>query len=85
MTILYHKEFIKRFKKQPIKIKDKFKQRLVLFMQDEFDPALNNHALKGKYEGYRSINITGDVGVIFKKRARDVNFITVDSHSNLYS
>lgn len=84
MPILYHKEFLKRFKKQPLKIKEKFKERLAIFMQDEFDPALNNHDLKGKYEGYRSISVTGDIRAVFKKITHDIIFVTIDSHSNLY-
>lgn len=84
MSILYHKEFLKRFKKQPLKIKEKFKERLAIFMQDEFDPSLNNHYLKGKYEGYRSINVTGDIRAVFKRITHDIIFVTIDSHSNLY-
>lgn len=85
MTILYHKEFLKNFKKFPLKIKDKFKERLTLFVKDEFDPTLNNHSLKGKYEGYRSINVTGDIRAVFKRNTRDAIFVYIDSHSNLYS
>ena len=53
-------------------------------MQDEFDPVLNNHALKGKYQGYRSINVTGTLRVLYKSEGETVIFITIDAHSNLY-
>ena len=53
-------------------------------MSDEFDPILNNHALKGKYLGYRSINITGDLRVLYKKEGNMMIFTVIDTHSNLY-
>lgn len=84
MTLNYHKDFIKDFKKLPKKIKEKFKERQVLFEKDEFDPILNNHALKGKWMGYRSINVSGDIRAIFKRDLKSALFVAIDSHSNLY-
>lgn len=84
MIILYHKEFLRSFRKLPLKIKAKFKERLTLFVEDEFDPTLNNHSLKGKYEGYRSINVTGDIRAVFKRNKNEAIFVYIDSHSNLY-
>lgn len=84
MIIDFHKDFTKDFKKLPPKFKKKFQERLVLFEIDEFDPILNNHALKGKYQGYRSINLTGDIRAIFIRDVERVLFIEIDKHSNLY-
>lgn len=84
MIVNLHKSFKKNYKKLTESQKKKFKERRSLFMQDEFNPVLNNHALKGKYLGYRSINITGDLRVIYKKELEDVLFVDIDSHSNLY-
>lgn len=84
MIIVYHKDFTKDFKKLSPKLKEKFKDRLVLFERDEFDPILNNHSLKGKYQGYRSINVTADLRAIYKTEGNIVLFVTIDSHSNLY-
>lgn len=84
MKIIYHKDFIKDFKKLPPKIKEKFKERQILLEKDEFDPILNNHALKGKWLGYRSINVTGDIRAIFKRDGNGVLFVAIDKHSNLY-
>ena len=53
-------------------------------MANEFHPILNNHALSGEYEGYRSINITGDLRVLYRREGEVVIFVTIDSHSNLY-
>ena len=84
MIIDFHKEFTKEFKKLSPKIKKKFQQRLVYFEKDEFNPILNNHALKGKWLGYRSVNVTGDIRAIFKRDKKRVLFVTIDNHSNLY-
>lgn len=84
MRILYHKNFLKNFKKLPPQTKEKFKQRQLLFEKDEFDPILNNHALKGRWFGYRSINVTGDMRAVFKKDNKTVIFAAIDLHSKLY-
>ena len=84
MIIDFHKDFTKDFKKISPKIKKKFQEKLVLFEKDEFDPVLNNHALKGKWLGYRSINVTGDIRAVFKRDTESALFAAIDSHSNLY-
>ena len=84
MVINYHKNFIKSSKELTLKQKEKLTQRLKLFGQDQFDPILNNHSLKGKYLGYRSINVTGDIRAIFKSEGNIILFTAIDSHSNLY-
>lgn len=84
MIIDYHKDFIKSFKKLPKKTKEKFKDRQLLFEENEFNPGLNNHMLKGKWLGYRSINVTGDIRAIFKRSSEGVIFVAIDTHSNLY-
>ena len=85
MKINYHKKFYKNFDKLPVKIREKFYERLKIFSQNQFNPALNNHALVGKYKGFRSIDITGDLRAIFEPVDKDISlFIMVDTHSNLY-
>jgi len=84
MIIQYHQAFTKDFKRLSPKIKEKFKERLVLFERDEFDPILNNHSLKGKYQSYRSINVSGDTRAIFKRGVESALFVAIDNHSNLY-
>lgn len=84
MVVKYTKDFIKDSKRLKSGRQEKLKVRLKLFGQDQFDPILNNHALKGEYSGYRSINITGDLRAIYKQSSDEMIFITIDSHSNLY-
>lgn len=84
MIIVFQKKFEKDFKKLPLKLKERFNERLTIFVKDQFDPILNNHSLTGKYLGYRSINVTGDLRAIFKKNNYTAFFTNIDSHSNLY-
>lgn len=85
MTIFFHPRFEKSFKKLKPGQKEKFKEKKYIFLRDPFDPILNNHPLKGKYQGFRSINISGDLRVIYKMVNSDtVVFATIDTHSNLY-
>ncbi len=85
MNIRLHKKFIKGYNKLTNSQKKKFKERRNLFLQDEFNPVLNNHALIGKYKGYRSINVGGDLRAIFKQEQDKVLFTIIGSHSKLYS
>ena len=84
MIIVYHKNFTKNFKKLSSAQKNKFYKRQTLFEIDEFSPILNNHALTGKYKGYRTINITGDLRLLYRIEGEVIIFVTIDSHSNLY-
>lgn len=86
MKIAFHKNFDKCYKKLPENQQNKTQERLVLFLKDPFEPILRNHALKGKYLGYRSINITGDLRAIYKSISpEECVFVIIDTHSNLYS
>lgn len=84
MVIRFHKDFVKNSNKLTLKQKNKLTKRLKLFGQDEFNPILNNHSLKGKYQNLRSINITGDLRAVYQKIGEDAIFVAIDSHSNLY-
>ncbi|MDP3764709.1 MAG: type II toxin-antitoxin system RelE/ParE family toxin [bacterium] len=85
MIILFHRNFKKQFQKLKAGEKSKLKERLELFLVDIFNPSLNNHPLKGKYAGYRSINISGDLRAIYKQNTKDAAiFVAVDSHNHLY-
>jgi len=84
----FTKSFKKQYQKAPNKIQKVFDRRLTLFVENQYDPLLKNHALSGKLRGYRSINITGDWRAIFiesrKGKQVIVIFILLGTHSKLY-
>lgn len=62
---------------------------LEFFAVDPNHPGLHNHALSGKYAGYRSINVTDDWRAIFREErsgeATVVKFSQIGTHKELYS
>lgn len=85
MIINYKKSFIKQFKKAPNYIKNQTKARCHIFSEDKNHYSLKNHALKGKYQGCRSINITGDWRVIYIEiDEKNIMLIALGTHSQLY-
>lgn len=77
MKISFHKNFDKQFEKLRANERKKTQERLQLFLE--------NHPLKGRYNDYRSINITGDLRAIYKfLNENECIFVAVDTHSNLY-
>lgn len=76
--------FRKQFKRYPQSIRQAAFDRLALLERNEFDSVINNHKLSGKYAEYRSINVTGDIRIAYK-RVPDGFFLTaIGTHSELY-
>ena len=88
--MLYHqidftKSFIKQFEKLRENQKNRFYERLELFKKNPHDRVLRDHALKGKYKGYRSIDIEGDLRALYYvKDDVVILFAFIGSHSQLY-
>lgn len=85
MKIIFHRDFHKQYWKLPQGEKQKVNIRILLFEKDPFHPVLNNHALHGTYQGYRSINISGDLRAIYEEiDSHIVHFAALGTHSELY-
>ena len=86
MRVKFSRRFEKRYNRAPKKIRKAFDSRLEIFIADKFHPTLNNHALIGKFAGYRSLNITGDWRAVFREMdsGERVYFDLIGSHSQLY-
>lgn len=85
MRYQFHRKFKKSYQKADKRLQTAVDDRLKIFASVPFSSILNNHALIGKYLGYRSINVTGDYRAIYKVISDDeVIFIILDTHSNLY-
>lgn len=86
MQIKFSGKFNKKYRKTPAYIQRAFKKRLQLFIADPYMSLLNNHSLSGIWNGYRSINITGDWRALFRE-FNDGNLIYFEimgTHSELY-
>jgi len=85
MIIKYEKNFKKQYKKLPEKIKTQFSTRLKLFLKDQKVPQLKVHPLKGKFAGYWSMSVSGDIRAIYKVQNKEIIiFALIGTHSKLY-
>ena len=88
MKVKKVKKFIKSYNKLSYKIRLKFDEKLIIFMENPFLESLNNHSLKGDFLWFRSINITWDYRAIFREypnwKYEFVDFIDIWTHSQLY-
>lgn len=85
MVIETTKAFDKQYAKLNLRVKTAFKQRVEMFRANPFDSRLRNHALKGRYLGYRSIDVAGDIRALYTVRGNTVIiFGFIGTHSQLY-
>jgi len=85
MIVKFHKSFIKSYRRLPLKIKQKADQKMRLFSQNQKAMELNVHTLSGKYNGYMSMNITGDYRALYKIVSKnEVRFMEIGTHAQLY-
>ncbi len=88
--MLYHqieftKSFTKQFKKLRNNQQERFYERLELFKKNPQDRVLRDHALNGKYKGYRSIDVEGDLRALYYVKGDViVVFAIIGTHSQLY-
>ena len=85
MEISRSHTFEKQYQKLPKKIQDKFDERFLLWVENPADPRLRVHLLKGKYQGYWSMNVNGDVRALYRYDGDTVViFALIGTHSSLY-
>lgn len=86
MKIIYHKQFLKSFKKLSPKEKELIKTAIRIFSENPFDKKLRNHALQGKMRGKRSISVKGDLRIIFVEENGYLIIIILDlgKHNKVY-
>lgn len=85
MNILFSDRFKTRFEKLPLKIQDKFENRLGLFMKAPSHPLLKSHPLKGNLVGFRAFSVTGDYRVIYKIIENEsVKLVNIGRHAQVY-
>jgi addiction module RelE/StbE family toxin len=86
MEIITTKQYIKQFEKLQKASKISVKKSIIIFQENPLDPKLNNHALKGKFKGYRSIDAEFDLRIIFREENgyEIVAIVQVGTHSQLY-
>lgn len=88
MNVVYDPAFLKKLKKVDVRIQKSVKERTLLFSKNPNNPQLNNHFLRHKYKGYKSIDITADYRAIYKQIVIGdemvAYFILLGTHKQLY-
>ena len=85
INVIYTKSFYKSLKKRDKFVQEKARKRIRLFREDPFNVLLDNHKLKGEYEGASSINVTGNFRIIFKYiNENSVVLADIGTHPELY-
>ena len=85
MKLIYTKKFKKQFKKIPNAVQTTFEKRVAIFVEDVSHPTLKVHPLQGKYIGYWSMNVTGDIRALYRKDEETIIiFALIGTHSSLY-
>lgn len=84
MIVSYSKSFIKQAKNLNPETRKKLQERIVIFCENPLHPTLRNHALKGKYKEYRSVDVTGDIRALYLQKQNEAIFDVVGTHSQLY-
>lgn len=86
MVVEINRKFTKQYHKAPLEIQLSFQNRLQIFKEDPFAPILQNHSLKGEWQGHCSINVTGDWRAIYYHiDEQRVVFRAIGTHSQLYN
>ena len=84
MIISYSKNFIREVKKLSKQQRQKLQERIEIFNENPLHPVIRNHALKGKYKAYRSIDVTGDIRALYLQKEDEAIFDIVGTHGQLY-
>ncbi|OGG54212.1 hypothetical protein A2851_00920 [Candidatus Kaiserbacteria bacterium RIFCSPHIGHO2_01_FULL_53_29] len=80
-----HREFERQAKKLSLGVQDKLWKRIELLITDERNPLLNDHKLHHPFDGYSSINITGDWRLVYKKLDAQTFYLrAVGTHHQLF-
>lgn len=84
-SIRFSKKFKKQYKKLTAKQQKQFDSRFELWQENPDHPLLRRHQLSGKLKRLYSIDITGDIRVLYEIVGDQVFvYQLIGSHSELY-
>ena len=88
MKVKFSKEFIKKYKKANVRIRNRVDEQILLFENNPNESSLRHHSLHNEWLGYKSIDITDDYRAIYEEveTEKDVSayFIDLGTHKELY-
>ena len=85
VTVVRSRTFVKQIEKFPVSLRRQARDRIRLLVTDATHPLLNDHKLNPPFDGYRSINITSDVRLVYKwANATTLHLRAIGTHHQLY-
>ncbi len=88
MKVRYSPDFYQKYKKADVRIQNRVDEKIEVFLKDPYDLQLDNHMLKRRWKGYRSIDITPDWRAVYKEtQIRDESvayFVLIGTHKQLF-
>ncbi len=85
MRLIHDRVFERQLKKLSQKLRGKLRERLNMLTSNELNPLLNDHDLGPPYETFRSINVTGDYRLVYKRLEQNTYYLrAVGTHHQLY-
>ena len=86
-SIVWTAGFKRAFKKRVVgkPYEQQFRERMVLFAEDPFDPRVKTHKLSGNLEGSWAFTVAFDCRVIFKFLSdEEILLVDIGSHDEVY-
>lgn len=88
MNIEFHPSFKRSYKSRIVKNKklvEKTNERIKLFQQNQANPLLKDHALKGKKIGLRAFWVGGDIRIVYMPVSKNhALFLDIGTHNQVY-
>jgi len=82
MQIFYSPEFVRKYKKIPVRLKDLAKEKEKIFRIDPFDASLKTHKLHGRFRKFWAFLVDYDCRIIFKfEQDNKIKFYSIGGHS----
>lgn len=84
MNLIYHPWFKKEFRHISVNMRSQFYDRVALLLANRSHPILGCHLLHGKYKGYWSINVSGDLRALYRIEKNTYIFTRIGTHHQLF-
>ena len=85
MKVYFTKKFWKQYYKLSKSAQVRFGERIKILLNEPESSIIKLHPLKGKYVGYWSISVTGDIRALYRADSTtNITFTHIGTHSQLY-
>jgi mRNA-degrading endonuclease YafQ of YafQ-DinJ toxin-antitoxin module len=82
MKIIYTSKFAREYKKLPEEIQSAAEEKEKIFRKNPFDPVLNTHKLRGRFEEFWSFSVDFKHRIVFEfGNNNNVYFHSIGDHS----